>query len=120
MNTKKPSAEPDAMARACWPRSRAPTSPAKACTMARDNARQSANWPSSPVTLLLAFLPMAGALQRVDHLRRHILFIMLGKNLGGVERAAVRHRAHGDNALAFAEKIGKHAFISDRHARAPI
>src|ERR1700678_661854 len=88
--------------------------------MARDSARQSANWPSSPVTLLLAFLPMAGALQRVDHLRRHILLVVFCKNLGGIEDAAVRHRAHGDDALSFAEKIGQHAFISDRYARAPI
>src|SRR5208282_6545035 len=109
------------MARACSARSRAPTSPAPACTTARANARQSANWPSSPVTpSLLAFLPMAGALQRVDHFRRHIFLVVLGENLGSVEDAAIGHRAHGDDALPFAEKVGKHAVISDRHARAPV
>src|ERR1700678_2989318 len=125
MKTKKPSAAPDATARACAARSRAPTRPATACTKASDSARHNANWPSSPVTrslifLSLAFLPAAGAFQRIDDFGRHVFLVVLGEDLRRVEHAAGIECAHRDHALSFAEQIGQHAVVSNGHARASI
>src|SRR5512146_3500112 len=114
-----PSAALDAIARDCAAAWRTPVSPAIAVTAASANANASANCPISPVmryASCAAFLPAARTLQRIDHFRRHVFFVVLGEHFGCIEAACIVHRAHGDDALAFAKQIRQHAMEIDRHA----
>ncbi len=52
-------------------------------------------------------------LQCVGNFGGHVVFVKLGKNIGGVERAVGLQPAFADNALSFAEQVGQQAHIAD-------
>ena len=58
---------------------------------------------------LRAFLPVAGLLQRVGDLGRHVVLVVLGEHLGRAKPPSAAERALRDHALAFAEQVGQHA-----------
>ena len=61
-----------------------------------------------------ALFPVALLLQRVDHLLRHVFFVVLGQHGIGLEPAAGLERALRDHALPFAEQVRQDALIADR------
>src|SRR5450759_2505413 len=61
-----------------------------------------------------AFFPAAALLQGVDHLTRHITFIMLGEHHIGHDAAGLE-LALGDHALPFPEQVWHDALIAHRY-----
>ena len=90
------------------------------------SARTRAKWPSSAIIALpiasrcrrgvRAFLPDALLLQRLDHFARHVALVVLGEHGVGGEAPSAADHALGDDALPFAEEVGKDAAIGDRRS----
>jgi hypothetical protein len=58
-------------------------------------------------------------LQRLDDLRGHVALIVLGEHGVGRQRPVGVEYAFGDDALPFAEKIGKDALVGDGEFTTP-
>src|SRR5262245_15203478 len=94
-------------------------SPSAPCIRLSASASAAANAPSSAIMRAprklrvgsFAF-PLAPLLQRFGDFARHVGLVVLGEDAFGLERLARNPGAFGDDALAFAEEIGKHAVIA--------
>src|SRR5690606_24427167 len=95
---------------------RAPISGTTAWTSARTRARMRAKCPSSGIMVSLAQRG-GGFLRLLDGVRglgRHVVLVVLGEHLGGLEHASFELALH-HRALALLEQVGQRALVGHRN-----